>query len=255
NRPSARMGRWTRAKCAIAERARTARATRLTSSGFGPKNDASSEGRTSSTRKIPRPSALSADAAMWPPQESQPLTNPLGAGNALLTQTYAPPEASGRPEASSAYAMPARAATSAATARLSKTKGPATAYAAPTSRKIAAPTIAPTAAIVTSNRPRSRVTRTRTDPAGRPGPDTRGRSIARLLETMATPDREKVFARPMQRDVRSRHEADFEAVFAIVSPSVRKTRSTLSPVFAELKKYGASNASVACFTCSSPNAA
>src|SRR5439155_397638 len=163
NRPSARMGRWTRAKCAIAERARTARATRLTSSGFGPKNDASSEGRTSSTRKIPRPSALSADAAMWPPQESQPLTNPLGAGNALLTQTYAPPEASGRPEASSAYAMPARAATSAATARLSKTKGPATAYAAPTRRKIAAPTIAPSAAIVMSNRPRSRVTRTRTE--------------------------------------------------------------------------------------------
>src|SRR5256712_12230721 len=185
NRPSARTGRWTRAKCAIAERARTARATRLTSSGFGPKNDDSSEGRTSSTRKMPRPRALSADAAMWPPHESQPLTNPLGAGNALLTQTYAPPEASGRPDASSAYAMPARAATSAATARLSKTRGPATEYAAPTRRKIAAPTIAPRAAIVMSNRPRSRVTRTRTEADPGPGPDTEGRRMGRLLEAMA----------------------------------------------------------------------
>src|SRR5438094_2356396 len=185
NRPSARTGRWTRAKCAIAERARTARATRLTSSGFGPKNDDSSEGRTSSTRKIPRPRALSADAAMWPPQESQPLRNPLGAGNALLTHTYAPPEASGRPDASSAYAMPARAATSAATARLSKTRGPATAYAAPTRRKIAAPTIAPRAAIVMPNRPRSRVTRTRTEADPGPGPDTEGRRMGRLLEAMA----------------------------------------------------------------------
>src|SRR2546426_7392824 len=185
NRPSARTGRWTRAKCAIAERASTARATRLTSSGFGPKNDDSSEGRTSSTRKIPRPRALSADAAMWPPQESQPLRNPLGAGNALLTQTYAPPEASGRPDSSSAYAMPARAATSAATARLSKTRGPATAYAAPTRRKIAAPTIAPRAAIVMSNRPRSRVTRTRTEADPEPGPDTEGRRMGRLLEAMA----------------------------------------------------------------------
>src|SRR3989454_54916 len=185
NRPSARMGRWTRAKCAIAESPRTARATRLTSSGFGPKNDDSSEGRTSSTRKMPRPRALSADAAMWPPHESQPLTNPLGAGNALLTQTYAPPEASGRPDASSAYAMPARAATSAATARLSKTRGPATEYAAPTRRKIAAPTIAPRAAIVMSNRPRSRVTRTRTEADPGPGPDTEGRRMGRLLEAMA----------------------------------------------------------------------
>src|SRR5207245_7776284 len=111
----------------MSERARTARATRPTSTGFGPKKDASSEGRTSSTRKIPRPSALSPAAAMWPPQESQPLTNPLGAGSALLTHTYAPPEASGRPDASSAYAMPARAATSAATARLTRTRGPGTA--------------------------------------------------------------------------------------------------------------------------------
>src|SRR5438309_8734880 len=179
------MGRWTRAKCVIAERARTARATRLTSTGFGPKNDDGSDGRTSSTRKIPRPRALSADAAMWPPHESQPLTNPLGAGNALLTQTYAPPEASGRPDASSAYAMPARAATSAATARLSKTRGPATEYAAPTRRKIAAPTIAPRAAIVMSNRPRSRVTRTRTEVDRGPAPDTGGRRLGRLLEPMA----------------------------------------------------------------------
>src|SRR2546428_489442 len=140
---------------------------------------------TSSTRKMPRPRALSADAAMWPPHESQPLTNPLGAGNALLTQTYAPPEASGRPDASSAYAMPARAATSAATARLSKTRGPATEYAAPTRRKIAAPTIAPRAAIVMSNRPRSRVTRTRTEADPGPGPDTEGRRMGRLLEAMA----------------------------------------------------------------------
>src|SRR2546427_1377508 len=137
------------------------------------------------TRKMPRPRALSADAAMWPPHESQPLTNPLGAGNALLTQTYAPPEASGRPDASSAYAMPARAATSAATARLSKTRGPATEYAAPTRRKIAAPTIAPRAAIVMSNRPRSRVTRTRTEADPGPGPDTEGRRMGRLLEAMA----------------------------------------------------------------------
>ena len=35
---------------------------------------------------MPRPRALSAAAAMWPPQDSQPLRNPLGAGNALLTQ-------------------------------------------------------------------------------------------------------------------------------------------------------------------------
>src|SRR2546428_7421965 len=122
---------------------------------------------------------------MWPPHERQPLTIPLGAGNALLTQTYAPPEASGRPDASSAYAMPARAATSAATARLSKTRGPATEYAAPTRRKIAAPTIAPRAAIVMSNRPRSRVTRTRTEADPGPGPDTEGRRMGRLLEAMA----------------------------------------------------------------------
>src|SRR2546425_230712 len=93
NRPSARMGRWTRAKCAIAERARTA--------------------------------------------------------------------------------------------RLSKTRGPATEYAAPTRRKIAAPTIAPRAAIVMSNRPRSRVTRTRTEADPGPGPDTEGRRMGRLLEAMA----------------------------------------------------------------------
>src|SRR2546428_4323232 len=255
NRPSARTGRWTRAKCAIAERARTARATRLTSTGFGPKNDDGSDGRTSSTRKIPRPRALSADAAMWPPQESQPLRNPLGAGNALLTQTYAPPEASGRPDASSAYAMPARAATSAATARLSKTRGPATAYAAPTRRKIAAPTIAPRAAIVMSNRPRSRVTRTRTEADPEPGPDTEGRRMGRLLEAMAV-GRYRADARLQSgRRAAGYADADFAAVFAIVSPSVRKTSSTFSPVFAELKKYGASNASVACFTCSSPNAA
>src|SRR3989454_651019 len=101
NRPSARTGRWTRAKCAIAERARTARATRP------------------------------------------------------------------------------------ATARLSKTRGPATEYAAPTRRKIAAPTIAPRAAIVMSNRPRSRVTRTRTEADPGPGPDTEGRRMGRLLEAMA----------------------------------------------------------------------
>src|SRR5207245_10931881 len=113
------------------------------------------------------------------------LTHPLGAGNALPTQADAPPGASGRPDASSAYAMPARAATSAATARLSKTRGPATEYAAPTRRKIAAPTIAPRAAIVMSNRPRSRVTRTRTEADPGPGPDTEGRRLGRLLEAMA----------------------------------------------------------------------
>src|SRR2546426_773960 len=149
-------------------------------------------------KSTPRPRALKPEAAMWPPHDSHPLRKPLGEGNALRTQTYAPPEASGRPDASSAYAMPARAATNAATPRLARTRGPETVYAAPTSRKIAAPTIAPTAVIVTSNRPRSRVTRTRTDAAGGRGPDTRGRSIARLLETMATFQREKAFARPMQ---------------------------------------------------------
>src|SRR5881296_3652682 len=81
--------------------------------------------------------------------------------------------------------MPARAATSAATARLIKTRGPATAYAAPTKRKIAAPTIAPRAAIVMSNRPRSRVTRTRTEVDRGPAPDTEGRRMGRLLEAMA----------------------------------------------------------------------
>src|SRR6266540_3577419 len=106
--------------------------------------------------------------AMCAPHESQPLRNPEGDGNALRTQTYAPPEASGRPEASSAYDIPASIATSAAIARLRRTNGPATVYVAPTSRKMAAPTMAPTAAIVTSKSPRSRVTRTRTEPA--PGP-------------------------------------------------------------------------------------
>src|ERR671937_3131512 len=52
----------------------------------------------------------------------------------------------------------------AARTRLMSTDGPATVYVAPTSRKIAAPIIAPTAAIVMSNRPRSRITRTRTEP-------------------------------------------------------------------------------------------
>src|SRR6266568_7717852 len=64
--------------------------------------------------------------------------------------------------------MPARSATNVATPRLTRTSGPATVYVAPTSKKIAAPTIAPSAAIVTSNRPRSRVTRTRTEPASFP---------------------------------------------------------------------------------------
>src|SRR3989442_9515726 len=81
--------------------------------------------------------------------------------------------------------MPERAATSAALARLSKARGPATEYAAPTRRKIAAPTIAPRAAIVMSNRPRSRVTRTRTEADPGPGPDTEGRRMGRLLEAMA----------------------------------------------------------------------
>src|SRR2546422_9889609 len=135
--------------------------------------------------KIPRPRALNAEAVMCPPHESQPLRNPLGAGNALLTHTYAPPEASGRPDASSAYAIPARAAMTAAIARLKRMSGPATAYAAPTRRKIAAPTIAPSAAIVMSNRPRSRVTRTRTEADAGPAPDTEGRSMGRLLKPMA----------------------------------------------------------------------
>src|SRR2546427_1566281 len=60
----------------------------------------------------------------------------------------------------------------AAIARLKRMSGPATAYAAPTRRKIAAPTIAPSAAIVMSNRPRSRVTRTRTEADAGPAPDT-----------------------------------------------------------------------------------
>src|SRR2546428_8441533 len=73
----------------------------------------------------------------------------------------------------------------AAIARLKRMSGPATAYAAPTRRKIAAPTIAPRAAIVMSNRPRSRVTRTRTEADPEPGPDTEGRRMGRLLEAMA----------------------------------------------------------------------
>src|SRR2546427_1613670 len=81
--------------------------------------------------------------------------------------------------------MPARAARSGATARLSKTRAPATAYAAPTRRKIAAPTIEPRADIGMSNRPRSRVTRTRTEADPGPGPDTEGRRMGRLLEAMA----------------------------------------------------------------------
>src|SRR5256712_12733113 len=74
---------------------------------------------------------------------------------------------------------------SAATPRLKRMSGPATAYAAPTRRKIAAPTIAPSAAIVMSNRPRSRVTRTRTEADAGPAPDTEGRRMGRLLEPMA----------------------------------------------------------------------
>src|SRR5947208_1096115 len=66
---------------------RIARATRLTSTGFGPNREAGSDGRTISTRKTPRPRALSADAAIWPPQESQPLRKPLGSGRALRTHT------------------------------------------------------------------------------------------------------------------------------------------------------------------------
>src|SRR2546428_1755033 len=198
SRRGARTGKGTRAKCATAESARTASATRPTSRGFGPKNDARSEGRTNSTRNTPRPRALKPEAAMWPPHDSHPLRKPLGEGNALRTQTYAPPEASGRPDASSAYAMPARAATNAATPRLARTRGPETVYAAPTRRKIAAPTIAPTAAIVTSNRPRTRVTRTRTDAAGGRGPDARGRRLRPLTRDKASFQREKAFARPMQ---------------------------------------------------------
>src|SRR2546430_16347889 len=185
SRPRARTGKWIRAKCATAESARTASATRPTSRGFGPKSNAGSAGRTNSTRNTPRPRALKPEAATRPPHDSQPLRKPLGEGNALRTQTYAPPEAPGRPDASSADAMPARAATNAATPRIARTRGPATAYAAPTRRKIAAPTIAPRAAIVMSNRPRSRVTRTRTEADPGPGPDTDGRRMGRLLEAMA----------------------------------------------------------------------
>src|SRR5438445_2867826 len=70
---------------------------------------------------------------------------------------------------------------SAATPRLKRMSGPATAYAAPTRRKIAAPTIAPSAAIVMSNRPRSRVTRTRTEADAGPAPDTEGGEWAGYL--------------------------------------------------------------------------
>src|SRR3989449_2383919 len=70
---------------------------------------------------------------------------------------------------------------SAATPRLKRMSGPATAYAAPTRRKIAAPTIAPSAAIVMSNRPRSRVTRTRTEADAGPAPDTGGGEWAGYL--------------------------------------------------------------------------
>src|SRR2546427_12184782 len=73
----------------------------------------------------------------------------------------------------------------AAIARLKRMSGPATAYAAPTRRKIAAPAIAPRAAIVMSNRPRSRVTRTRTEADAGTGPDAEGRRMGRLLEAMA----------------------------------------------------------------------
>src|SRR5439155_10363657 len=111
------------------------------------------------------------------------------------------------------------AATSAATARLSRTRGPATAYAAPTRRKIAAPTIAPRAAIVMSNRPRSRVTRTRTETDPEPGPDTEGRRMGRLLEAMAV-GRYRADARAGNRARAAGYaDADFAAVFAIVSPS------------------------------------
>src|SRR5207245_3992687 len=167
-----------------------------------------------------------------------------------------PPEASGRPDASSADAIPARAAMSAATPRLKRVSGPATAYAAPTRRKIAAPTIAPSAAIVMSNRPRSRVTRTRTEADAGPAPDTEGGEWAGYLSLWrcaGTVEQGSVKSEDLRVDYGC--DADFAAVFAIVSPSVRNTSSTFSPVFAELKKYGASKASVACFTCSSPNAA
>src|SRR6266545_6920880 len=168
SRPRARTGKWMRAKWRMAERPRTASATIPTWIGFGPKNDSTLNGAMSSRRDTPSPSAPSDVAAMCAPHDSQPLRNPAGEGSALRTHTYVPPEASGRPDASSAYDIPASITTSAAIARLTRTNGPATVYVAPTSRKIAAPTIDPTAAIVTSKSPRSRVTRTRTEPA--PGP-------------------------------------------------------------------------------------
>ncbi len=115
---------------------------------------------------------------MAPLQESQPLRNPLGGGRTDRTQAYAPPDASGRPEASSPYAMPPRSARSAANATLTTAHAADTRKVAPRSRKMAAPTMAPTAAIVTSKRPRSRVTRTRTERAAGTADDTAGEFAA-----------------------------------------------------------------------------
>src|SRR5467141_1771985 len=155
--------------------------------------------------------------------------------------------------------MPASAATKAATANPAITSGPDTAYAAPTRRKIAAPTIAPRAAIVTSKSPRSRETWMRTEPEAGAGTDTHERRRGRYLSLWRRGGRAIRSPKQLRDDFEDEpvldYDSDFDAPFAIRSPSVLKATSTFSPVFAELKKCGASNASVACLTCSSPNAA
>src|SRR3990172_1972655 len=233
-RPRVLVDTWIRAKWNAAETARTRNATsrvwRSTgATGIGAK-------LVRATRKIPNPRALIAEAAMCPPHDSQPLTNPLGPGSAARTYSYAPPAPPGRPAASPAYASPARNAPPPARATPVRVSGPAAAYVAPTRTKMAAPTIAPTAAIVTSKRPRSRVTRTRT-PSPSSGVATGGHPGRDYLRLW----RPQGFA--------------FVADIAISSPREWNAVSTFSPVFAELWKNGASNASVAWRTCSSPNAA
>src|SRR3989304_1228946 len=159
-RPRVLVDTWIRGKWNAAETARTRNATsrvwRSTgATGIGAK-------LVRATRKIPNPRALIAEAAMCPPHDSQPLTNPLGPGSAARTYSYAPPAPPGRPAAaparappappgrpaaSSAYASPARNATPPARATPVRVSGPAAAYVAPTRTKMAAPTIPPTAAI------------------------------------------------------------------------------------------------------------
>jgi|SRR3990170_8010841 len=98
---------------------------------------------------------------------------------------------------------------------LRRVSPPATVNVAPERRKIPAPTIAPTAAIVTSRRPRSLVTRTRTSSRTGEGDATGGERGKDYLSLCW-----RVYA------------SGFVADFTIMEPREWNTVSTFSPVFA-----------------------